>query len=169
MFLFKRPGFLRRFSFIFCSKTKIKIFHVFRKPKIRKLHIFTFFMNFDIFSKFLVLTRVGTLNLKNTRSMVVLSYGSDPGRNVPTRVGTVGNQQKPKENQQKPVETRFPAGFLCSLLASLSFPLVSFGFFWCLLVSFGFFWFPLVSTGFLQVSDDFSVVSFGFNWLPLVS
>ena len=49
-------------------------------------------MNFDIFSKFLVLTRVGTLNVKNTRSMVVLSYGSDPGRNVPTRVGTVGNQ-----------------------------------------------------------------------------
>ena len=43
-------------------------FHVFRKIKIRKLHIFTFLMNFYIFSKFVVLTRVGT--------------GSEPGRNI---------------------------------------------------------------------------------------
>ena len=88
----KDPGFCVVFLAFFAAKQKQRFFRVFRKPKIRKLHIFTFFMNFDIFSKFLVLTRVGTLNVKNTRSMVVLSYGSDPGRNVPTRVGTVGNQ-----------------------------------------------------------------------------
>ena len=77
-FRLKDPGFCVVFLAFFAAKQKQRFFRVFRKPKIRKLHIFTFFMNFDIFSKFLVLTRVGTLNLNNTRSMVVL-----------TRVGTL--------------------------------------------------------------------------------
>ena len=81
----KDPGFCVVFLAFFAAKQKQRFFRVFRKPKIRKLHIFTFFMNFDIFSKFLVLTRVGTLNLNNTRSMVVLTRVLV----VLTRVGTL--------------------------------------------------------------------------------
>ena len=90
-FCLKDPGFCVVFLAFFAAKQKQRFFRVFRKPKIRKLHIFTFFMNFDIFSKFLVLTRVGTLNLKNTRSMVVLTRVLT----VPTRVGTLRPGSEP--------------------------------------------------------------------------
>ena len=57
-------------------------FHVFRKIKIRKLHISTFFMNFYIFSKFVVLTRVGT-GSEHSIWKCKKHCGSYPGRSIP--------------------------------------------------------------------------------------
>ena len=62
------------------KSSKIYVFHVFRKIKIRKLHISTFFMNFYIFSYFFKIcgsypgrNRVRTFNLKMQETLWFLS------------------------------------------------------------------------------------------------
>ena len=112
-------------------------------------------------SHFAVLTRVGTINPENSNKMRKKDEFS-------VHLFT-SRLWKPKENQQKPVETRFPAGFLCSQLASLNFPLVSFGVFWFLFVSFGFLWFLLVFFRFPMAFLWFHLVSIGFHWFPKLS